>query len=431
MTSPREREGYLAPYKVLDLSDHRGLLAGHMLAQLGADVVQLETPRGSSGRRHPPFCESWPEGENSFYWAAYASGKRSLVCDPGTDAGAAVFAALVRQADFLIESFAPAEGRPDWIDPERVAAINPDIVHVSITPFGLTGPKMHWLDAEITLWAAGGPMLGIRDDAGTPLRVSAPQAYLHAAGDAAGGAMIAHFARVGGAGGQHVDISVQQSVPQATLSVVLAAGVNHANLIARPPPPGAETGQRPLDLTGSGALTVKTKWAVRDGLAEMHVAMGPAVGQSTNAFFAWMRDEGAPNSPYMDWDWTKVQDQIAAGEISMAEWEAARESAAAFMATREKGELMRVSLERGLRIAPVQTTADILNDEHEAARGFLQTVHGPFGDYVLPGDFAMGGRFRPLTPAPRLGEHTAEVLADWLGWSEARIASAGFGGYAP
>lgn len=66
--------GFLSPYRVLDVTNHRGLLAGHMLAQLGADVVQMEPIGGSDGRRQPPFASDWSAEDSSFYWAAYASG---------------------------------------------------------------------------------------------------------------------------------------------------------------------------------------------------------------------------------------------------------------------------------------------------------------------------------------------------------------------
>jgi len=407
--------GYLAPYKVLDLTDHRGLLAGHMLAQLGAEVIQVEPPGGSPARRTPPFAPAWPDGETSLFWAAYASGKLGVTCDPDVAEGLALFHRLVADADFLFESAAPGDGRPAWLDPKALAAVNPRLIHVTVSPFGLQGPKSAWADSEITLWASGGPLLPARDDEGRPLRISAPQAYLHAAGDAAGGALIAHFARVMSGQGQHVDISVQQSVAQATLSAVLAAGVDHANFLPRPAPPSDAPKVKPLDLTGSGALTRRTKWPVRGGLAEMHLSMGSAVGLSTNALFAWMRAEGAPPSRFFDWDWPTLPARIKAGEITEADVEAARDAVEAFLSTRDKSELMTLSLEHEVRVAPIQTTADILASGHEQARGFLQTIKGPFGDYVLPGDFAMGGGFTPLTPAPRLGEHNGRIYGERLG----------------
>lgn len=423
-TEPARRRGFLSPYRVLDLTDHRGALAGHMLAQLGAEVIQVEPPEGSPARRHPPFAPRWPEGENSLYWAAYASGKRSVVCDATTEAGLALLHRLVATADFLIESAAPQEGRPDWLAPAALAAVNPRLIHVTITPFGLDGPKRDWADSEIILWAASGPLLLTRGMDEHPLRISVPQAYHHAAGDAAGAALIAHFARLAGGTGQHIDISVQQCVPQATLSAVLADAVGHENFTPRPPKPGAGAEARPLDLSGSGARTRRSKWRVRDGLAEMHLAMGPAGGVSTNHLFAWMRREGALDPRFHDWDWTTLHTRIQAGEITEADIDAARDSVARFMSTRRKDELMDVAIAGDIRMAPIETVADLLASPQSEARGFFQRIEGPFGDYVLPGDFAVGAPegFVDLGPAPRLGEHTDEVLADLLGLAPSEIA---------
>jgi len=419
--APAGGRGFLSPYRVLDLSDHRGLLAGHMFAQLGADVIQVEPTTGSTARRHPPFAPDWPEGENSFYWAAYSSGKRGIVCDPEHPEGRDLFHRLLGTADFLFESRAPGDGRPDWLDPAQVAKINPRIVHVSITPFGLDGPKAGWADSEIMLWAAGGPLLPTRGPDDRPLRISAPQAYLHAAGDAAGAALIAHFERRNSDLGQHVDIAVMQSVPQATLSAVLAAAVDHPAYTPRPKPPG-NPGEASAPDTGMGSARMRrSKWPVADGLAEMHVAEAPAVAQSTNALFALMRERGALDPRFHDWDWTTLGERIASGEIGEAELDLARDAVIAFTRTLGKADLMGIAMEKGVRVAPVRTMRDLLDCPHAAERGFYQVVKGPFGDYVLPGDFAFGQTdgFVPLRPAPRLGEHQQEVLRE-LGLEEAR-----------
>jgi crotonobetainyl-CoA:carnitine CoA-transferase CaiB-like acyl-CoA transferase len=407
-------QGFLSPYRVLDLTDHRGALAGHMFAQLGAEVIQVEPPGGSPARRQPPFAPDWPEGENSLFWAAYGSGKRSIVCDAPTPDGLDLLHRLVRGADFLFESTPPRDGRPGWLDPAALAAVNPRLIQVSITPFGLTGPRRDWADSEITLWAAGGPLLAIRTPDGAPVRISAPQAYLHAAGDAAGAALIAHFARLRSGRGQHVDVSVQQSVPQATLSAVLAAAVGHADYLPRPPKPGAAAAAKGVDLSPSAGLSRSSKWPVRDGYAEMHLAMGPTGGPSSNQLFAWMRREGALDARFEGWDWVSLGERVEAGEIGADDLDAAHAAVSRFMLTRSKAELMDVAIASGIRIAPIETIADLIQSPHSAARGFFQTVEGPFGAYLVPGDFALGapGGFRPLTPAPRLGEHTRAILAE-------------------
>jgi crotonobetainyl-CoA:carnitine CoA-transferase CaiB-like acyl-CoA transferase len=412
-----DEDGFLRPYRVLDLTDHRGLMAGHMLAQLGADVIQVEPPGGSGARLHPPFAPDWPAPENSFFWAAYGAGKRSVTCDPSTPEGLDLFRRLLAEADFLIESFAPGEGRPDWISPAAIQTANPRLIHVSITPFGLDGPKAKWADSEIILWAAGGPLLPTRGADGQPYRISTPQAYLHAASDAASGALVAHFARLQSGAGQHVDVSVLQSVPQATLSAVLAAAVNHADYTPRPPDPALGT---PKVAAGGGVAAFgPAKWPVIGGLAEMHMAIGAVLGASGNQVFAWMKEKGVLDPRFHDWNWMTLQARLDSGEITTDDVDAARAAVARLMAEVRKEDLMDLAMTRNIRVAPVQTIGDLIEAPHSRDRGFFQTVEGPFGAYVLPGNFAANADhgFVAQSAAPCLGADNAEVYGGLLGLS--------------
>jgi crotonobetainyl-CoA:carnitine CoA-transferase CaiB-like acyl-CoA transferase len=92
----------LSPYRVLDLTDERGLLCGRILADLGADVLQIEPPSGNSARRLGPFYRDDPDPERSLYWWSYAAGKRSITLDPAVPDGKALLERLVRSAHFLI-----------------------------------------------------------------------------------------------------------------------------------------------------------------------------------------------------------------------------------------------------------------------------------------------------------------------------------------
>src|SRR5690606_37438140 len=136
--------GLLSGYRVLDLTDERGLFAGKLFADLGADVIQVEPPTGSSARRVGPFDDRAPGGAESFYWAAYAAGKRGITCDLDHPQGPEVVRALAATVDFLFES-APvgylAERGLGYAD---LAEVNPRLVYTSITPFGSDGPKSRY-----------------------------------------------------------------------------------------------------------------------------------------------------------------------------------------------------------------------------------------------------------------------------------------------
>ena len=97
----------LSPYRVLDLTTERGLLCGQMLADLGADVIKVEPPGGSSARNIGPFYKDVPHPDRSLYWWAYNRNKRAITLDLERDAGRDLLLRLVERADFLIESHNP------------------------------------------------------------------------------------------------------------------------------------------------------------------------------------------------------------------------------------------------------------------------------------------------------------------------------------
>src|SRR5665811_1299200 len=130
----------LSDYRVLDLADDRGIFCGRVLADLGADVIKVEPPWGDPARRLGPFHHDEPGIESSLFWQLYAINKRSLTLDIEAPPAREALLALVRTADFLIESFRP--GYMDSLDLgyEALRRINPRLIYVSITPFGQTGP---------------------------------------------------------------------------------------------------------------------------------------------------------------------------------------------------------------------------------------------------------------------------------------------------
>lgn len=401
-----DRSGFLAPYRVLDLTDHRGLLAGRILAQLGADVVQVEPPGGSDARRIGPFDADG----RSMHWEAFAAGKRGIVLDPQDRQG---LLALAAAADFIIESRAP--GEPARLTSEEIAAANPWAIHVMVTPFGLTGPKAGWAATDLTLWAAGGPLLPTSLGDRAPMRISVPQAWHHAAADAAGGALVAHAARLRSGRGQRVEVSVQRSTTQCTLSASLAPAIGHADFSIRPNYTAGR--RRSVDLSGSGARTQRSKWPSKDGLLELHLAIGPAAGRFTNNFFALMRERGALSDRFADWDWMTIQHRMMADEVTEADLEACRAEVATFLLGIGHDEAVELAIARRLLLAPAATVADLAESRHLAARDFFRSATAADGHRVtLPGPFARTAAeaFAPLRAAPAPDEHGDAVRAEWL-----------------
>ncbi|MGR3453089.1 CoA transferase [Pseudooceanicola sp.] len=414
-----DKVGHLSHLKVLDLTDHRGAIAGRVFAQLGADVVQVEPPEGTDSRRQPPFD---PDGD-SLYWAAYGAGRRSIVLDRKQAEDRKTFEDLVRRADILIQTGNPAED--DLLDYDDLARLNPGLILATVTPFGLTGPKASYADSELTVWAAGGPLLPVAAVSDKPYRISVPQAYHHATMDAVQGALVAYFERKTSGLGQHVEVSAQASATQSTLSMSLAGAVGHPNYTLRK---SVASMKNQPDLSGSGARTNKSKWQVQDGLIEMHLAMGPATGRFTNKLFQYLKAEGVPGAEeFAEWDWSTLQDRIVADEIGEDDLQRARDCVGAFLAPKYKFDAVDIALEQKVLMAPICTLEDQLRSDHIKARGFIREV--PYKGRMLrqPGPFAryIDGAFAPLTEAPGLGADGPAVREEWLGAAPVSFAGSG------
>ena len=128
---------------------HAAAYCGRLLRDLGARVVKVEPPEGDPSRAYGPFPSAGPDPERSGLFIYGNAGKESVVLDPETDTGQRALAALTTRADVLIDD-APPGGLDSF------AAANPALVHVSITPFGLTGPYAGWNAEHLTISHAGG-----------------------------------------------------------------------------------------------------------------------------------------------------------------------------------------------------------------------------------------------------------------------------------
>lgn len=182
----------LSPYTVLDLTDEKGELASMVLGDLGADVIKVEPPSGSPSRAMGPFLDDAPEMERSLQNFAFNRNKRGISLDLEAEAGRKTLFSLVGKADFIVESARPGEMAGRGLGFEAMRQANSRIVYVAITPFGQDGPHADFPASDLTLAAMGGPMSLQGHPDRPPVRLSLPQAWLHASVEAAVGALTAH-----------------------------------------------------------------------------------------------------------------------------------------------------------------------------------------------------------------------------------------------
>jgi crotonobetainyl-CoA:carnitine CoA-transferase CaiB-like acyl-CoA transferase len=388
----------LSPYRVLDLTDERGQLAGYTLAGLGADVILIEPPRGSGSRRLPPFAGGVEDVERSLVFHGWNRGKRSVVVDLDHDAGRAELIHLARDADVVLESGAVP------VDLAALRAANPGVVTVSISPFGSTGPKADWPATDLTVLAAGCQLAMTGDADLPPVRTRVPQAFLHAAADAAAGALLALTERARSGLGQHVDVSAQRSVLQATQSCVLAV------------PLGASPAQRSSGGVRAGGLDIQLRWPCKDGFVSITFLFGDSMGPFTRRLMQWIHEEGHCDQATRDKDWIAYAAMLYDGREPISEYERLKQVVEGFCLTKTKAELLEAARSKILLIAPVAGPDDVIDSPQFAVRDFWDEVDDPLlGERPVraPGPFAWGSASPVirLGRAPRLGEHTDEVLA--------------------
>lgn len=333
--------------RVLDLSTGLGLMCGQLLADMGADVQQWVLP------------EHVERLTASRHWRAYTLGKGVHAVDWSREPE------RLRQqlalADVLIETEAPGVLESLDLHPAATGRLNPALVHVTISGFGRTGPKRGYHCTDLTVTAASGHLYVSGSADRAPLRISSPQAHAHAAADAAVAVLVALAERERSGLGQHVDISAQESSTLALLSRALDAAV------------GQDRAERSAYGTAMGAVQLRSQFRARDGWVLVTQGVLPQLAPFMQRLMAWVREEGFCSDAELRWPWGEVGAQMLQGRITEADWAPVQRGIEQLMASRSKAELMDEAVRRRLLVAPVFTTADLLESEHVRARDFLRT----------------------------------------------------------
>ncbi len=352
----------LSPYRVVDATDHRGQLAGMVLAELGAEVVLAEPPGGLPGRA----------AGGGLTWWAYNRGKHSVVCASDDDV-----LDLVRTADVLLDN--------GQFDPAVVAAVNPALVHVSVTAFGCDGPKSHWAASDLTVLAAGCAQAHNGDEDRAPVRTSVPQAWLHAGAEAAVGALLALTERQHSGRGQHVDVSAQQAVMQAGIPGVLLTPNDNPEL------------QRTSGGVLVGPLHLQFVYPASDGHVSITLLFGSMIGPFSQRLMEWVHEEGHCSAEMLAWDWDAFGLRMMTTEEGPSELEDVKAAVAAMTSSHTKAELFAEAQRRRVLLAPVVTAAELVADEQLQARQYWTTVDGR----TCPGPFVKASACPlPVLPGP-------------------------------
>ncbi len=368
---------------MLDMADGKGELCGRYLADLGADVVRVEPPGGGASRRIGPFHEG-----SSLHFATRNASKRGVALDVEQAGGRARLLALLDVADVWIETTRPGTLAALGLDADSVRARNPALVVLSISDFGQSGPYRDWVATEPVHAALGGVLSRSGLPGRTPLVPPAGMLWEAAAVQAAWGALIAYWNRLETGRGDHVDVSLFEAAQQALDPVCGTIGTASA---AKPLDP---TRDRPP----AGLYPI---FPCADGYVRI-VVLAP---RAWHALRDWI---GLPER------FREVAfDSIATRREHLEELYPLYR---AFFADKGKLALTSEGQARGIPIAPVLDTADVLAAEHYRERGAIaRTEIAPGVRADVPTGFVEvdGVRAGIRRRAPEVGEHDAEVLAEW------------------
>jgi len=401
----------LEPYRVLDLTDERGLLAGKILADMGADVLQVEPLGGSPARNVGPFHGDDPQPEKSLFWWAYAANKRSITLNLEQKDGQELLKKLVAKADFLIESFSPGYLEGLGLGYEKLAEINPKLVMVSITPFGQDGPYSNYQATDIVGMALGGFMYLTGDDDRAPVRISFPHFYLHGGAAGATAAMLAHTYRVTSGQGQYVDVSCQQAVAKTLAHAPQIWDIE-----------GAILKRQGVYRQTSGENRVRINWPCKDGYVN-YMVQGGTVAYSTRALLDWMKEDKFDTADLDAIDWEKMGYGAITPEL-MAQLGGPLGD---FFKSHTRAELVQGSLDRRILLFPVATPSALQGHPQLEARGYFKEIEHPeLGETVqYPGAFIKSGDGRDIAGVyrrpPLIGEHNVQVYQEEMGLSSSEL----------
>lgn len=360
--------------RVIDVSSLAGAYGARLLVEAGHEVIRVEPPAGDELRRLAPFAGE-PTLEHSAYHQYLNAGKRSLTLDLASLTGQDVLARLVATADVLYAT------TPGSFEVEALTPINPRLILTLVEDE----------DPELCLTARSGLLSLVGRPDRPPMMLGGHLVYSIPGLYAATATLLA-LIQVGRTGkGERVTVSVRQCVESMMEQAMIEYTFTGQGTERR--------GSRGTITATSGALPCKDGYWL---LSLIH------------------RDEGW--TTLMDW----MQDPVLIADPTLAA-EENRHKRRDFIMDRIEGwasqhtrvELVSGAQERHIPASPISTPADLVDDPQLIARGYLRDMdHPEFGPIRFPVGAVAAVRGTPIAPAPRLGQHNAELLSE-LGYSAA------------
>jgi crotonobetainyl-CoA:carnitine CoA-transferase CaiB-like acyl-CoA transferase len=387
----------LAGIKVLSFEIQvAGPYCSMMLADQGAAVIKVEQPgSGDTSRGGAPRITNERGEQQSGYFLRFNRNKRSLTLNLKSEAGRQIFRDLARGSDVLIENFRPGLLNEMGLGYDDLSRDNPGLVYASITGFGsmegYLGPYSKRPAYDIVAQAMGGLMATCGQAGGPPTWLGVALGDIASGMNAAYAITLALFQRGQTGRGQYIDVSMYDTIIGLAERSLTAYALTGTIL---------ERGREPY-------MAPWGPFECSDGWVALIVATERDWGHFCEAIGRpdLVGHEGATSGPERARNMAGWLGQIIAGWFS----------------GQTKAEAAERLLAAGLPAGPVQNAQEIHDDPHVKARGTLIDVPDPIlGTVRLVGPpFKMSGSPEPVTmAAPLLGEDTADILREMLGYSD-------------
>lgn len=402
-----DRNGPMAGLRVVELASEQAAFAGQLLAGMGADVVVVEPPGGHHTRGYEPFADDRPDPEASLWWWFYNVGKRGVVVDLEDAEGQAAFRRLVATADVVLEAEPPGRLAQLGIDYADCRPLREDVIWVSVTPFGPSGPRIHEPSTDLTLLAGGGPVwnCGYDDHSIPPVRGGGNQAYHVGSVFAVLSTLTALIHREATGQGQRADVSLY-----AAANVTCEAGT-YTWLVS------GETVQRQTGRHASVRETLATQIQAADG-RYVNTGVQPRRAAEFESVLGWLDELGIrqefPDTPVLEL--AAAHGGISHSDIEdnalIAEMARAGRDAMVFIVSHVGAyDAFVGAQERGLPCGVVYSPEESLADPHMVARGMNAVVEQAGRPVIYPAPpLAFTGGRAALRPPPRIGEHNDEIF---------------------
>ena len=403
--SSAPRSGPLAGLRVLDMSRVlAGPWSGQLMADFGADVVKVERPGVGDDTRGwgPPYLKdsAGEESREAAYYMSANRAKRSLTLDISRPEGQEICAALAARADVLLENYKLGGLAKFNLDYDSLKERCPRLIYCSITGFGQTGPYAARAGYDMIIQGAGGFMslTGERDD----LPGGGPQKGGVAVSDLMTGmyatvAVLAALAwREKSGAGQHIDLALLDT----QVSWLANQAMNY--LVSGEVPRRAGNAHQNIVPYGT--------FPARDG----HMILG--IGNNTQ-LSKFLEIAGRPEliqDPRFKDNTTRVENREAVVAII-----------GGITAMRDLDDWLAELEPAGVPSGPINTLDRVFDDPQVLARGMRVKIPHALGVEVEHAGNPIRFSASPVDyprAAPLLGEHTDEVLAEWLGLDAPAIA---------